>query len=457
MNAIVIFVLVSLLFIPHAIRPLSLVGNAFAESCSIVVKEPSLNSTSTSLNATQTANGQFVISTAITHSNCSNNQPFAAVIEIRNSAGITEYLGWQSGILHNSTIDAVHIGLDWKPALAGNYEVRIFAIKDFETPEILSPLMKKLVNVKNIAGSGWTYSEPDKPSTIILIPDTQNYWTTGNKEIAYNQSKWIVENKDKLNIRLVIHLGDLVDSWNSKNQWTEADNMMRMLDDNDVPYVYLPGNHDFGNPYSSALSRNYTYYETYFPYSRLTTGGQILETKEITPNAANSYTVLTIGNKDFLIIAMEYCPTLNVIKQVNETISQHADMPVILATHAFLRGDGSRASISGGGVCTKMPGSEVYSTKAIWDLVVYPNPNVFLVVSGHSLGDNMRIDQNIEKKPVLQVVIDYQHLKNGGDGNLKIVRFDPGKDQIHLQTYSPWLDSYISGNTTDFSFDYDMN
>ena len=458
-NHIFLFALVSLLFIPLAMKPpSSLFGNAFAESCSIVVKEPNLTSTFDGRNTTHTPVKQFVVSTEVTHTNCStNHQPFAAVIEIRNSAGITEYLNWQSGVLLSSTTDAVHIGLDWTPAHAGNYEIRTFVMKDFETPEILSPLMKKVVNVKNITDSGWTYSEADKPFTIILIPDTQNYWTTGNQEIAYNQSKWIVENKDKLNTRLVIHLGDIVNDWNSKNQWKEADNMMSILDDNDVPYIFLPGNHDFGNPYSSALSRNYTYYEKYFPYSRLMTRDQILETKEITPDSANWYTLLKIGNNDFLILAMEYCPTLDVIKQVNETIKQHADTPVILATHAFLRGDGSWTSISGGGVCTKIAQSEGYSTKAIWDLVVYPNPNVFLVVSGHSGGDNKRIDQNIEKKPVLQVVIDYQHLKNGGDGMLKIVRFDPSKDQIHFQTYSPWLDSYASGTRSDFSFDYDMN
>ncbi len=97
----------------------------------------------------------------------------------------------------------------------------------------------------------------------------------------------------------------------------------------------------------------------------------------------------------------------------------------------------------GGGVCTKIEGTDDYSTAALWDLLIYPNPNVFLVVSGHSSCENHQIDYNVADNPVQQVVIDYQYKKNGGDGMLKIVRFEPEQNRINFQTYSPWFDSSI--------------
>jgi hypothetical protein len=110
-----------------------------------------------------------------------------------------------------------------------------------------------------------------------------------------------------------------------------------------------------------------------------------------------------------------------------------------------LRTDGTWSSVIGGGACTKIPGTDDFSIKAIWDVVVYPNPNIFMVVSGHSAGENNRIDQNSGHNPVQQVVIDYQQRSNGGDGMLKIITFEPKSDIIDFKTYSPWLDSYPGG------------
>jgi hypothetical protein len=382
------------------------------------------------------------------------SQQYLLILEVRNNTtGISEFLQLQNGTVKETELKTVTV--PWTPEIAGRYEIRSFAISDVQSPEILSPLTNKVVIV-NLTGGGMTYSYPNEPFSIILIPDTQNYWWTGNEEIAYNQSKWIVANRDKLNIQVVIHLGDIVNTWNNQDQWTKADNMMKILDDNLVPYVMSVGNHDFSHPYSTDLSRDYSYFEKYFPDSRIISN-QTLRSEKITSNGANVYTYLPVGGNEFLIVSMEYCPTRDVIDQVSKIIKQNVDKRVILATHAFLRTGGSWASPGGGGVCTMIPGTDDFSTQAIWDLVVYPNPNVFLVVSGHSAGENKRVDDNIAGNPVQQIVIDYQYKSNGGDGMLKIVTFDPEKDKIYFQTYSPWFDSYRSGDRSEFTFNYEMD
>jgi hypothetical protein len=376
------------------------------------------------------------------------------IIEIRNKdTGISESIHIVNSSLKGA--ESTTLTSLWTPEGAGKFEIRSFAISGLASPEIWSPLTTKTVIVDR-SDNIVTYSYPNEPFTIVLLPDTQNYWPSGNEEIAYNQTKWIVENKEDLNIQLVIHLGDIVNTWNNQNQWAKADTMMKILDGNHIPYIVLAGNHDFGNPYSSTESRNYKYFEQYFPESRIISN-QTLQSVKITANGVNMYTNLHVGNNEFVIVSMEYCPTPDVIEQVNDIIKQNADKRIILATHAFLRTDGTWNSVSGGGVCSKIPGTDDYSTEAIWDLVIYPNPNIFLVVSGHSSGENKRIDNNVAGYPVQQVVIDYQSKSNGGDGMLKMVTFDPEKDKIYFQTYSPWLDTYVTRDRSQFTFDYDMD
>ena len=384
----------------------------------------------------------------------SKAQQYLVLIDIRidNNTGPSTYLDFDAGTLQPS--EAADKSSSWIPRESGRYELRAFAIDSFENPEIMTPVLTRILLI-NITDTNVTYSAASESFTIVLIPDTQNYWDSGNAEIAYNQSKWIAENEKRLNIQAVIHLGDIVDNPGSEKQWQEADKMMKILDDNTVPYIMSVGNHDIGEPFGDTAKRNYKYFQRFFPDSRIIEN-QTLEVKKITENGANTFAYLSVGQNEFLIFSMEYCPGLDVIEKVNQVIEQNPDKRIILATHAFLRTDGTWNSVSGGGVCTKIPGTDDYSTEKIWDLVIYPHPNVFLVVSGHSSGENKRIDNNIAGIPVQQVVIDYQYKSNGGDGMLKIVIFNPEKDRIYFETYSPWLDFSELRARSTFDFGYNM-
>ena len=63
---------------------------------------------------------------------------------------------------------------------------------------------------------------PAKPFTLVVLPDTQNYadtrigyaarhWGNGDlRESFYRQTEWIRENRERLNIVMVAHVGDIV-------------------------------------------------------------------------------------------------------------------------------------------------------------------------------------------------------------------------------------------------------
>ena len=113
-------------------------------------------------------------------------------------------------------------------------------------------------------------SEPETEKSlafrIIILPDTQKYVLKGHyPEIFTNQTQWIADNKDILNIKFVIHVGDIVDTWDSEIEWNYADASMSILDENNIPYSVIPGNHDHerGNTDASAA-----YYNNHFPVSR---------------------------------------------------------------------------------------------------------------------------------------------------------------------------------------------
>lgn len=78
--------------------------------------------------------------------NCSEmDQPFLAIFEVRNSLGMTERLVWQSGVLQGN--GQTQIGVSWIPTHGDEYEIRAFAISDFDSPEVLSPIGSSQVTI----------------------------------------------------------------------------------------------------------------------------------------------------------------------------------------------------------------------------------------------------------------------------------------------------------------------
>src|ERR1700690_2691527 len=95
------------------------------------------------------------------------------------------------------------------------------------------------------AGSGreaGAVSPTGVPWTLIALPDTQ-YYSSTYPEIFDAQTNWIINNTAALNIRYVLHEGDIVDS-DLDGQWTNASHSMHLLDLK-VPYALAVGNHDY--------------------------------------------------------------------------------------------------------------------------------------------------------------------------------------------------------------------
>jgi len=301
-----------------------------------------------------------------------------------------------------------------------------------------------------VTAAGCTTSRPagTKPFTIIVLPDTQNYADArvndqGKRAIPdysrffYGQTQWIKDNRDKMNIAMVAHLGDIVQT-NHADEWKIADRAFKTLD-GVVPCVLAVGNHDY-----TGDSRE-TLFNDYFPSSRFDAfpwyGGHFGKTND------NSYALFEAGEMKFLIISLEWKTRDAVLEWANSVVSRHPDRRCIVVTHIWLQG-GERVKGGGGSI----PGN---APAAVWDKFVSRHENIFLVLSGH-LADCRLTSTGKEGNAVYQLQSDYQNWPNGGSGYLRIMAFFPDEDRISVQTYSCGLNQYATLPSALFELKYEM-
>jgi hypothetical protein len=72
------------------------------------------------------------------HNNDEKEWPFVILVEARDGDGVTQYLAWQSGKIGSN--EDYTMETSWIPSEEGsNYQLRSFAVTDFEHSQILSP------------------------------------------------------------------------------------------------------------------------------------------------------------------------------------------------------------------------------------------------------------------------------------------------------------------------------
>ena len=272
--------------------------------------------------------------------------------------------------------------------------------------------------------------------SIIVLPDTQKY-SENFPGVFTSQTEWIVENVEELNIVFVSHEGDIVQSWSKEEEWKNASESMSVLD-GVVPYGVLPGNHDLGG------GNGLDFFNKYFPATKFSSqpwfGGSFPEGKN-----NNNYQLFSGAGQDFVILHIGMCPDGDAIAWANSVLSKNSKRAAIITTHGFLGRNASRKIHS----CGSRGGNMEY----MWDELIYPNPNVFLVLSGHVHTEARRTDPNIAGVAVHQLLADYQtndSKRHGGDGFLRILSFFPSREQIEVKTFSPYLNEFKEGPDSEF-------
>ena len=268
--------------------------------------------------------------------------------------------------------------------------------------------------------------------TIIILPDTQ-YYSANHPWIFNNQTQWIIENKETMNIVFVTHLGDLVDHPDRIEEWDNANNSMSKLEDN-LPFGVLPGNHD-----GAETGDDLTNYNKYFSFTRFHNeswyGGAYQNIN------TNNYQLFSMGGDEYLIFHLQFNPSDNVLFWASNVINQYPTRKVIVSTHDFVHG------------YTYFSNSRSPIGERIWEKLVKPHADqIFLVLSGH-YENEVRITDNVDGFFVHQLLSDYQDRPNGGNGWLRIIEFSPSIDEISIKTYSPYLNKFDTDSNSQFTLD----
>jgi hypothetical protein len=156
-------------------------------------------------------------------------------------------------------------------------------------------------------------------------------------------------------------------------------------------------------------------------------------------NNYNNYELFSAGGMDFIVVHLQYNPNQGVYDWASAVLSHYSDRIAILTMHEYLD---TSANIL---------------VPAIWDQVIVPNNNVRFVLCGHKHGEAYRVDTE-DGREVHQILADYQSLTPyGGNGFLRIMRFAPSENLVYVETYSPYLDEYRTGSSSDFTITFDMS
>ncbi len=319
--------------------------------------------------------------------------------------------------------------------------------------------------------SSFSVMSDDTEWSFIVIPDTQ-YYSQLYPEVFKAQTKWIADNKDNLNIKFVLHVGDITQS-NVAKEWQVSKDAMSSLDQVNLPYVLSTGNHDYemtGVSNGNTKNRN-TLFNNYFPLSNYQNkpwfgGVYSAEPKRLD----SSYHKFEINGQKWLILSLEFGPRNEVITWANQIVSSHPDHKVILLTHAYLYGDNTRYDWKKKG---SKQGSNPHSYKIskitnnvndgeeLWKKLVSKHKNFVMTFNGHVIkphnfwfkGDGYRSDATSFGNFVHQMLVNYQFARVDGKrktGYLRILKISDG-DKVTVKDYSPVLNKYNQKQEKEFS------
>ncbi len=257
-----------------------------------------------------------------------------------------------------------------------------------------------------------TPEDSDDTFSIAVVPDTQKETHDPKSVLLLNRSNWIVSHRQSLDLRYVLHTGDVTNwGWLDEAQFTRVKAAMGVIKNAGIPYDVTIGNHDTaavgwngikgstgygGSAYASnpecptklgaaacntkLLVRNTDAFNQTFPLSSITNVGGAYEAGKID----NNWTTFSAGDTKWLVLTLELWPRTDVVAWAKKVVEDHPNHNVLIQTHHYLD-DNATVSGSAGGYGANSPAY-------LYDQIVSKYKNVKMVFSGHTGSFNNRSD-----------------------------------------------------------------
>ena len=295
--------------------------------------------------------------------------------------------------------------------------------------------------------------------------NTVNNKDSFKQSLTYGLYKWLVDNKEDKKLSFVMGLGDITDR-NFDCEWLMAAASIKQLDDADIPYTLIRGNHD--NFVNESTQWTYQYFDRYFGYKATAVtdyGDQFANTTHSTSayrssvggrydseSARNTYLKITTSTGDkWMILALDWGCDDNVLKWAGDVCAANSDYKVIITTHAYL---GSDASPLRHGDLSDSPNNGDDK----WNELASKYANVKMVLSGH-IGTDMLPTSQVKGEngnTVTQMLIDGQDADYllSGLGLVTMFYFNEDGSKCFVEHYSVATGKYFH---TSNQFALDLN
>lgn len=240
------------------------------------------------------------------------------------------------------------------------------------------------------------------------------------------------------NIAFFADQGDMLRRGYSDAQAAVADAALNNLNEK-VPYTVSIGNHDYDVQLDDmdqhVSSANFTSWFGNARYEAISDsgfGGSSLDQR-------NRFQTFTAGGEEFLVLSLEWEPSDASLAWAQTVINSHRQDPVIISTHEYLNSSGRTNS-------TLEPNAGFNAGEGIYQKLVKPNPQVFMVLSGHTGAIRSQTSLNNAGSSVYELVADFEGRSNGGDGWMQLLSFDLVGNKITGTNYSPTLNQSEAGS-----------
>jgi hypothetical protein len=290
--------------------------------------------------------------------------------------------------------------------------------------------------------------------TIIALPDTQ-FYSSLNPQIFAAQTQWVANHVRDQNIKLVVGLGDIVDSGGDLAQWQNADAAVRLLD-GQVPYMMAIGNHDYDQNNPAGRTASTKNFNAFFGPARYA-GAAWYKGSYPAGSNENFYGVVNINGRNYLIVVLEFAARDSALAWADGILKANQDKEAIIVTHMFTFMDNTRISQCDLNSAASFGVGQDNNGEDMWWKLVRKYPNIHLVLSGHVVqgdGTGRRMDLGASGNLVNQILSDYQSEALGGGGYLRIMKISPSLNRVSVTTYSPYLDSFKTDDHNQFTVPY---
>lgn len=293
--------------------------------------------------------------------------------------------------------------------------------------------------------------------TIAILPDTQNY-SERMPDYFHAQTKWIAENAERERIIFVSHMGDLVAHGAARPaEWEVAVSAMDRLD-GVVPFGVTIGNCDYDRQGSGPERFTAHSFLRAFGPKRL---GRYPWYGGATVNGLNSYQLFEAGETLFIALNLEIDVPDAAVRWAQDVLDRYPKRLAIVTTHIYLDPQGRRLNVTPfGPMRARLEGlpvtGAVNSAESLWRRLIRRNPQVVAVLCGHHSRLIHQVSRNDAAEPTFEIMSNFQDGHNGGDGWMRLMRFDLLEQRLCIETFSPTLNTFATDGESRLDFHVDL-